>query len=228
VGPLFAAATIRAGGISWTSRSGISWRRALGQIWDAGVMGLHICHARDPKAIEVAAHMASRYPFAMPKTRLEGIRGASAAYAASIWGMNNAQYVRAADLWPLNPKGELMFGLKIEDTQADANAEVNVAIPGIAFAEWGPTDNNYWINGLDGVPLDGSRLDVGKNPKMMAVRSKVLAACKKHNVRFLNAASTQPGTNFVIDQIKDGAMIMTSREDVAFMGREFTKRKMPI
>ncbi len=142
--------------------------------------------------------------------------------------MNNAEYVRAADLWPLNPHGELMFGLKIEDTHADSLAEENIATPGVAFAEWGPTDNNYWINGFDGLPVDGRRLDVGQNPKMMAVRSKVLAACKKSNVKFLNAASTQPGTNYVIDQIKDGAMIMTSREDVAFMGREYTKRKMPI
>ena len=203
-----------------------SW--VIGQIWDAGVTGIHICHARDPKATAVAAHMASRYPFAVPKTRIEGLRGASAAFAGSIWGMNNAEYVRAADLWPLNPHGELMFGLKIEDTHADALAEENIATPGVAFAEWGPTDNNYWINGFDGLPMDGRRLDVGQNPKMMAVRSKVLAACKKSNVKFLNAASTQPGTNYVIDQIKDGAMIMTSREDVAFMGREYTKRKMPI
>lgn len=203
-----------------------SW--VLGQIWDAGVTGIHICHARDPKAIEVGAHFASRYPFATPKLKTEGIRGASAAYAAGIWGMNNAHYVRKADLWPLNPEGELMFGLKIEDSHADANAEKNLAIPGIAFAEWGPTDNNYWLNGFDGLPLDGHRLDAGQNPRMMAVRSKVLAACKKNNVRFLNAASTAPGSNYVIDQIRDGAMIMTSTEDVAFMGREFTKRKMPV
>ncbi len=36
-----------------------SW--VIGQIWDAGVTGIHICHARDPKATAVAAHMVSRY-----------------------------------------------------------------------------------------------------------------------------------------------------------------------
>jgi len=37
-------------------------------------------------------------------------------------GMNNAQYVRIADLWPLNPSGEIIFGLKIEDPYGDAIA----------------------------------------------------------------------------------------------------------
>jgi 4-hydroxy-2-oxoheptanedioate aldolase len=204
-----------------------SW--VLQQIWDAGVMGVHICHARDPQAIEVAAHMCSRYPFAVPKTKLEGLRGASASFACEVWGMNNGEYVRAADLWPLNPKGELMLGIKIEDTHADANAEISLATPGIAFAEWGPTDNNYWVNGFAGQPIDGSRHDRDRDPKLLAIRAKVLALCKKNKVQFLNSSSATPGSpTYVVDQIKDGARIMGASEDIAFIGREFTKRTMPI
>jgi 4-hydroxy-2-oxoheptanedioate aldolase len=197
-----------------------SW--VVQQIWDAGVMGVHICHARDPKAVRVAAQMCSRYPFATPKTALEGLRGAAPNFAAEVWGMNSNQYVRVADLWPLNPKGELMLGLKIEDTVANAAAAKSLAEPGIAFAEWGPTDNNYWINGLAGLPVDGSRFDRDADPKLDAIRTMVLDLCKKNNVRFLDATSN------VVKRIKDGAMIMGGGEAVALTGREFTKRRMPI
>lgn len=207
-----------------------SW--VLGQILDMGVMGIQICHARDPKAVEVAALMACRYPFdypGVPKQPRQGLRGASASFANQVWGMNNAQYVRLADLWPLNPKGEILFGLKIEDTFADANAEASLSVPGVAFAEWGPTDNNYWLNNFDGLPLDGSRFDETKFPRMMAVHDMVLRLCKKHNVRYLNLATNRPGTfNYVLNQIQDGAMLLVGSEETAFVGRESTKRKMPI
>ena len=133
--------------------------------------------------------MACRYPFdypGVPKLQRQGLRGASAGIANQVWGMNNAQYVRIADLWPLNPKGEILFGLKIEDTFANANADASLAVPGVSFAEWGPTDNNYWLSGFDGLPLDGSRFDETKFPKMMAIHDKVLALCKKNNVKYLN------------------------------------------
>ena len=207
-----------------------SW--VLGQILDAGVSGIQLCHTRDPKAVEVAAHVACRYPFpypGVPKLKREGLRGASANYAARIWGMNNAQYVRIADLWPLNPSGEIIFGLKIEDPYGDAIAAQILDVPGIAFAEWGPTDNNYWLNGFDGLALDGSRFDEAKFPKMVAVRKMILDLCKKRNIRFLNYGTVVPGTfNYVIDQIKEGAMYMVGTEATAIMAREYTKRKMPV
>jgi 2-keto-3-deoxy-L-rhamnonate aldolase RhmA len=49
-------------------------------------------------------------------------------------------YLAKADAWPLNPDGELLLGLKLEDKYALANAEQILKIPGIAFAEWGPGD----------------------------------------------------------------------------------------
>jgi 4-hydroxy-2-oxoheptanedioate aldolase len=73
-----------------------SW--VLGQLLDLGVTSIQLCHARDPKAI-AAAHQACRYPFdyPVPKLKRQGLRGASAV-SPTRWGMNNAQYVRIADL----------------------------------------------------------------------------------------------------------------------------------
>jgi 4-hydroxy-2-oxoheptanedioate aldolase len=208
-----------------------SWM--LSQILDAGVMGVHICHARDPKAIEVAAHEAIRYPFEYPNTpkmRLRGIRGSSADWAAHVWGIPGGKYCHIADIWPLNPRGELFFGVKIEDAYADENCEKVLAVPGIAMAEWGPGDHNYFIGGLESISEDGPSFpDDEGSPKMAAMRARVLASCKKHNIKFLNAVSTTPGPTYIIDQIKDGAMVMAGGgEETAMMGREFTKRKMPV
>jgi hypothetical protein len=143
--------------------------------------------------------------------------------------MNNAQYVRIADLWPLNPGGEIIFGLKIEDPYGDAIAAQLLDVPGVAFAEWGPTDNNYWLNGFDGLSLDGKRFDEAKFPKLGAVRKLILDLCRKRNIRFLNYGTVVPGTfNYVIDQIKDGTMYLVGTEETAIMAREYTKRKMPV
>ena len=49
----------------------------LEQILCTGVTGIHICHARDPKAIETYALMGCRYPFqdrpGVPKTAMQGL-----------------------------------------------------------------------------------------------------------------------------------------------------------
>ena len=55
-----------------------------------------------------------------------------------------------ADPWPMNPDGEMLFGLKIENPRADANVETSVRVPGIAFAEWGPGDHGFHLMGRPG------------------------------------------------------------------------------
>ena len=55
----------------------------------------------------------------------------SQGFAAKIWGVSGTEYMQLADPWPLNPKGELLLSLKIEDKYALANAEKVAAIPGI-------------------------------------------------------------------------------------------------
>jgi 4-hydroxy-2-oxoheptanedioate aldolase len=201
-----------------------SW--VLSATLDCGVMGTHLCHARDAKAVQVAAQMAVRYPFQYPNTPkvpLEGLRSSSANFAAEIWGMSTNQYAHLSDTWPLNPKGEMIFGCKIEDPYGVANVDKILDVQGISFTEWGPGDQNYWMNGLAGLPTDGSRVDVETVPNMMKARSTVLAAAKKRGIRFLNSAGRD-----VIAQLKDGVMVIAGGEEAAIAGREYTKRKMPV
>jgi 4-hydroxy-2-oxoheptanedioate aldolase len=51
-----------------------------------------------------------------------------------------AEYVAIADPWPLNPAGELLLAVKIENRRGLANCGAILAVPGIGMAEWGPTD----------------------------------------------------------------------------------------
>ena len=122
-----------------------------------------------------------------------------------------------ADAWPLNPNGELLLGLKLEDKYALANAEENLKVPGIAFAEWGPGDMALSL-GVRGEAMSPRRI-----PRMLAARAKVFAACKANRIFFLNSMTARN----VIDMLKEGVMIGPASPEAAAIGREYTKRQMP-
>src|SRR6187399_1910291 len=187
----------------------------------AGVHGILLCNAESPEAARLMIE-AARYPFAPRVEGLaQGTRGnGSQAYPSTIWGVNAQEYMRIADPWPMNPDGELIFGLKIENPRADANVETSVRVPGIAFAEWGPGDHGFDVMGRPGTYKDGGETA----PPMAAVRRRVLEATKVAGVKFLNACNEKT----VIDQLKEGVMICTGGDSpAADIGRKFSNRTDP-
>ena len=198
------------------------------QFLDAGVHGVHICHAQPP-GDRVPGAEGCRYPFLdYPVTGVtrRGLRGSSASFAAQIWGLSGPICAKA-DLWPLNPNGELIFGVKVEDTIADQNCDATIGVKGVAFAEYGPGDHSYWLYGLAG--MNGGRAApqpgvAEARPELARVRQAVLDACKKHNVKFLQGDSAAN----IVEMIKEGAMVNEAPESAAIVGREYTKRKMPV
>ncbi len=181
----------------------------------AGVHGILLCNAESPEAAKIMIE-ASRYPFAPVVPGLnQGFRGnGSQSYASRMWGVTANEYLKLADPWPLNPDGELIFGVKIENPRADANVESTVRVPGLAFAEWGPGDHGFY---LVGGPGSGG----ASQPNMVAVRKRVLDATKAVGLKFLNACNEDN----VIDQLKEGVMICTGGDSpAADKGRAFTKR----
>ena len=127
-----------------------------------------------------------------------------------------ADYLRTADVWPLNPEGEILLGLKIEDRHALANAEKSAKVPGIAFAEWGPGDM--------GMSFGHPQLhDPHYPPEMINAQKRVSAACKAAKLFFLNGVSVDT----VEQRIREGVMIGSGNQAAADKGRKFTKRKMP-
>jgi 4-hydroxy-2-oxoheptanedioate aldolase len=182
------------------------------QVLATGVHGILLCHTRVPEAARILVE-ASRYPFAPKVSGLgEGFRGAgSQGFAARIWGVQGNEYLRRADPWPLNPEGELLLGVKIEDSHALANAERTTRVPGIAFAEWGPSDMGFWLVGL---PSPGQV----NLPVMRQARARVFQATRDAGIFFLNACNDKD----VVERIKEGVMICTGGYQV---GRKFTNRQ---
>jgi 4-hydroxy-2-oxoheptanedioate aldolase len=188
------------------------------QVLATGVHGILLCHADTPGAVRAFVE-AVRFPThkqAVGQGLSEGRRGAHGTpTAARIWGVTADEYVQKADAWPLNPNGELLLGLKLEDKYALANAEENTKVPGIAFAEWGPGDMSLSL-GVKNTPGQMA-------PEMQAARAKVFAATKASKIFFLNSMNE----NNIIDMIKEGVMVGPASQAAAEIGRKFTKRTMP-
>jgi 4-hydroxy-2-oxoheptanedioate aldolase len=186
----------------------------------AGVHGILLCQAESPEAAKLMIE-AARYPFAPRVDGLaQGTRGnGSQGYAAQMWGVSTGEYMQIAEPWPLNPDGELIFGLKIENPRASANVESTVRVPGIAFAEWGPGDNGFYVVGAPGPRGRGD-----SNEAMQQVRARVLNATKAAGIKCLNSCNE----NNVEEQLKDGVMICTGGDSPgADKGRAFTTRTDP-
>lgn len=181
-----------------------------------GIHGVLLCHADTPGAVQAFVE-SMRFPIhkqGVDHGINEGRRGVhGSASAAKIWGVTPQEYQEKADVWPLNPKGEILLGLKLEDKYALANAERNLKVPGIAFAEWGPGDMAMSLGAKN-----------QQAPEMQQARSKILAATKANKVFFLNGATT----NNIVEMIKEGVMVVAGgSEATAEAGRKFTKRTMP-
>jgi 4-hydroxy-2-oxoheptanedioate aldolase len=179
------------------------------QVLATGVHGVLLCHADTPGAVRAFVE-AIRFPAHGGR---RGVHGNST--AARIWGISADEYGERADAWPLNPDGELLLGLKLEDKYALESAEANAKVPGVGFAEWGPGDMAFSLGVRNGPgPLP---------PQLQAARARLLAATKASKIFFLNTVNASN----VVDMIKEGVMIGTGSQEAAEIGRKFTKRTMP-
>ncbi len=201
-------ATVTAGG--WMVQ------QALAQ----GVHGVHLARARDPEGVKRFVQ-AARYPIHKQATDTLGVglRGwGSHTYAAWVWGLSVPEYLQKADVWPLNPEGEIMLGVKLEDQEALDRAAETLSVPGLAFAEHGPRDLGLSYGYLEG------RADPPLPPEVVAAGDMVLELTKERGMYFLD--NVLQGN--VAGQIDRGVMIGAGRrEDSAEVGREYSGRTMP-
>ena len=164
---------------------------------------------------------AARYSFTpIPESGLgQGRRGHGGQnQAAAIWDIGIDEYFQRADPWPLNPHGELLLGIKVENTRALADVENTTRVPGLAFAEWGPGDMGMSM----GYP---NQHDEPYPPEMQAARTRVMAACKAAGLNFLEQVTPANVTS----RIAEGIMIASGpdAQQAAQLGREHTKRTLP-
>ncbi len=185
-----------------------------------GVHGVHLARARDPAAVRRFVQ-AARYPVNTQAVDIvgEGLRGwGSHIFAAWVWGLEREEYLKKADVWPLNPEGEIMLGVKIEDQQALARSNDTLRVPGLAFAEHGPRDLGLSYGHLEG------KADPPVPPEVNAAGDYVLDLCVENGLFFLD--NVLPDN--VVEQIERGIMIGAGRrEDAAEIGRAYSGREMP-
>ena len=188
------------------------------QVLDSGAHGVYLCHAGDPGAVRVVVR-SSRYPFnriGLGPECPEGRRGAGGeVHAAEMWNMTPAEYIKKADVWPLNPDGELMIAIKCEDKYALANCEKTCAVPGVTFAEWGPGDMGMSL----GTPL----AEQYSTLELRRAQKRVYAAAQANHLHFLNAVDSSD----IEEHIRMGMNILMCDEATIEKGRRFTKRPMP-
>jgi 4-hydroxy-2-oxoheptanedioate aldolase len=212
------------------------------QVLSAGVHGLMLCHARNAEAVRAFVSTA-RYQFDRPELKgadkglPEGLRGSgSQGYASKIWGMTGVQYIEKADPWPLNPNGELLLSLKMEDKYSLANIDAITKVPGIAWGEWGPGDQSMSLMGLDYLKRGGSSEAHGverkpgqllaplPEPKLEAARARIMGAMKTAGWAPLHSANIDN----ITDLIQYGIRVTHGNSvELTNKGRVFSKRQMP-
>jgi 4-hydroxy-2-oxoheptanedioate aldolase len=116
-----------------------------------------------------------RYPRlkSAPLYEPAGQRGDGPTSAVRYWGLTQPEYYERADVWPLNPKGEIFVILMIEDTEGIANLDsILKDVPGIGAVLIGEGDLSQEL----GYPRQY------EHPVVLEAMAKVVATCKKHNV----------------------------------------------
>jgi 4-hydroxy-2-oxoheptanedioate aldolase len=138
--------------------------------------------------------------------------------AAPVWGVSPEEYLERCDPWPLDPKGELLLGVKLESPEGIANCESMLAVPGLGYAELGPGDLSLALGYL-AIPRDSYPQE------MQEARKRVFAACRNNRVPFLETASPEN----IIAKLDEGVRVIAGhREETAKIGRAHQRRTMPV
>jgi len=118
---------------------------------------------------------ACRYPRLRDKPLYEpaGVRGDGPTAAIRYWGITQEEYYERADVWPLNPKGEILVILMMEDTRGIENLDAILrSVPGIGAILIGEGDLSQEL----GVPRQY------EHPLVVEWMQRVVTTCKAHGV----------------------------------------------
>jgi 4-hydroxy-2-oxoheptanedioate aldolase len=144
------------------------------QVLDIGVYGViwpHVSTVEDARN----AVAACRYPRPREAAYYEppGQRGDAPRTAARYWGITAAEYYARADVWPLNPQGEILVVVMCEEARAIRNLPRMLKdVPGIGVVLIGEGDLSQDL----GYPRQYD------HPTVAAAIDEILAICKAHNV----------------------------------------------
>ena len=144
------------------------------QVLDSGVYGIvwpHVSTVEEARSAVAACRYAK--PAGAPRYEPAGQRGDAPAYAARYWGLTQQEYYDRADVWPLDPKGEIFVAIMCEDVTGIKNLpKILKDVPGIGCVIIGEGDLSQSL----GFPRQYS------HPTVAKAIGEILAICKEHKV----------------------------------------------
>ena len=140
------------------------------QVLDVGTYGIMFPAIQNREQAELAVR-ATRYPQinGVDDYEPQGLRGRNPSNAVWYWGVRD--YHARADVWPLDPQGELLAIMFVESPEAVANIEEIISVPGVSGIFIGPSD----LSTSMGYTSPAA-------PEVEAAIQEVLAACLEHDV----------------------------------------------
>jgi 4-hydroxy-2-oxoheptanedioate aldolase len=144
---------------------------AVKQGLDQGLMGV-IFNSVETREQAMRNVQIMRYPQRRGSARMEplGLRGSGPENALWFWGLPMAEYMQRADLWPLNPAGDLIAIMMIETAEGLKNVNAIAQVPGVGGFYLGPSD------------LSNSMGVAPNSPETEAAIQRVLKACLTYKV----------------------------------------------
>lgn len=144
--------------------------RDVGMQLDAGVSGIMFVEVESAEEARMGLQ-AMRYA-SQGGTRPDGVGS-----APSYWGVSEAEYREKADLWPLDPEGELISWVIVESHEGLANVREIAAVPGIGVL-WPGAGT---LRGLFSTMDDEGRRVLDEEAWEYSIQ-QVLSACKEFDV----------------------------------------------
>jgi 4-hydroxy-2-oxoheptanedioate aldolase len=170
------------------------------QVLDIGVYGILFPMINTPDEA-IAALRACRYPQSRGAADAEprGLRGHSPGTAMRYWGLDEAEYTRRADVWPLDADGEILPCLMCETPEAIEN------LPRILDA----VGNKPGVIHIAEKDLSVSMgLDGKYTPEVASAVQRALAICRERGVP---CGSPQVRRDNVEQRIRDGFLFLMPR-----------------
>jgi 4-hydroxy-2-oxoheptanedioate aldolase len=182
------------------------------QALDIGLMGVIFNGVDTPEQALVAVR-AMRYPPLRGAAHPEpnGVRGYGTAAAAFAWGVSAAEYERRADVWPLNPDGDLLAIVMIESAEGLRNVDAIAAVPGVGAVFLGA-----------GSDLSRSLGVQQTSPELETAFQQILAACKRHAVA---CGVTAANAEDVARRVREGWRIIRSTTPAITAGRALLEQQ---
>jgi 4-hydroxy-2-oxoheptanedioate aldolase len=144
------------------------------QVLDQGVFGIvwpHISTVEEARNAVASCRYAR--PAGAPRYEPAGQRGDAPTNAARFWGISAQDYYDRADVWPLDPKGEILVAIMCEDVVGLKNLpKILKEVPGIGAVIIGEGDLSQNL----GFPRQY------KHPVVAGAIAEILSICKANNV----------------------------------------------